>query len=142
MTPETREWSKGYFAKVGMMPTMLQTGVYGAVLHYLKAVKAANSTDPGTVMAKMQEIPVSDGFVKGAHLRADGQVIRDMYLAGSKTPQQSKYPLGLPGDRQDDPRRSGVPAGAKVSLSLAEEELISGGQILLAGSPRRCSVKA
>ena len=92
MTPETREWSKGYFAKVGMMPTMLQIGVYGVLLHYLKAVKAANTVDAGSVVAKMQEMPIEDVFVKGAHLRADGQVIRDMYLARVKTPQQSKYP--------------------------------------------------
>jgi branched-chain amino acid transport system substrate-binding protein len=106
MTPETRAWSKGYFAKVGMMPTMLQIGVYGVVLHYLKAVKAANSADAGVVMAKMQELPVNDAFVQGAHLRADGQVIRDMYLARVKTPQQSKYPWDyleivktIPGDQ-------------------------------------------
>jgi branched-chain amino acid transport system substrate-binding protein len=92
MTAETKAWSQGYFAKVGMMPTMLQIGVHGVVLHYLKAVKAAGSTDAAAVMAKMRELPINDPFVRNAHLRADGQVIRDMYLARVKTPQQSKYP--------------------------------------------------
>ncbi len=92
MTPETRAWSKGYFAKTQMMPTMLQAGVYGVVLHYLKAVKAAGDTEAGAVMARMQAMPVEDAFCHNGHLRADGQVIRDMYLVRVKTPQQSKGP--------------------------------------------------
>ena len=92
MNPQAAEWSKGYLAQVGLMPTMLQIGVYGAVLHYLKAVAAAGTSDAGAVMAKMQELPVKDIFTQEARLRADGQVIRDMYLARVKTPQQSKAP--------------------------------------------------
>jgi branched-chain amino acid transport system substrate-binding protein len=92
MNPQAAEWSKGYLAQVGLMPTMLQIGVYGAVLHYLKAVAAAGTSDAGAVMAKMQELPVKDIFTKEARLRADGQVIRDMYLVRVKTPQQSKAP--------------------------------------------------
>jgi branched-chain amino acid transport system substrate-binding protein len=92
MNPQAAEWSKGYLAQVGMMPTMLQIGVYGAVRHYLKAVAAAKATDAGPVMAKMQELPIQDIFTKEAKLRGDGQVIRDMFLARVKTPQQSKGP--------------------------------------------------
>lgn len=92
MNPQAAEWSKGYLAQVGLMPTMLQIGVYGAVLHYLKAVAAAGISDAGAVMAKMQELPVKDIFTKEARLRADGQVIRDMYLVRVKTPRQSKAP--------------------------------------------------
>lgn len=105
MTPETKAWSQGYFAKVGMMPTMLQIGVYGVVLHYLKAIRAADSVEAAAVMTKMQDLPINDPFVHNAHLRADGQVIRDMYLARVKTPQESRYPWDyleivktLPGD--------------------------------------------
>lgn len=92
MTAETKRWSEGYFARVGMMPTMLQIGVYGVVLHYLKAVQAAGGTAAAEVMAKMQALPIDDAFVHDAHLRADGQVIRDMYLARVKTPQESHFP--------------------------------------------------
>jgi len=91
MSPETKQWSDGYYAKVRMMPTMLQIGVYGVVLHYLKAIKAADSVEAASVMAKMQALPIDDPFVHGAHLREDGQVIRDMYLARVKTPQESKF---------------------------------------------------
>jgi branched-chain amino acid transport system substrate-binding protein len=92
MNPETRAWGREYLAKVGIMPTMLQIGVYGVVGHYLKAVQAANGTDAGAVMDRMRALRINDAFVKDAWLRADGQVIRDMYLMRVKTPEQSKYP--------------------------------------------------
>mgnify|MGYP003344265460 CR=1 FL=1 len=40
---ETRAWSKRYFEKERKMPNHIQAGVYGAVMHYLKAVKAAGT---------------------------------------------------------------------------------------------------
>jgi branched-chain amino acid transport system substrate-binding protein len=43
-------------------------------------------------MAKMRELPIEDTFVHGGRLREDGRVIRDMYLAKVKTPEQSKEP--------------------------------------------------
>ncbi len=93
MNSQAAEWSRGYLTQIGLMPTMLQIGVHGAVLHYLKAVAGAGTSDAGAVMAKMQELPVKDIFTtKEAKLRADGQVIWDMYLARVKTPQQSKGP--------------------------------------------------
>jgi branched-chain amino acid transport system substrate-binding protein len=38
------------------MPNQLQMGAYTGVTHYLKAVKAANTTDATAVMAKMRDI--------------------------------------------------------------------------------------
>jgi branched-chain amino acid transport system substrate-binding protein len=92
MDDKTRAWSKKFFAKTNVMPTMIQTGVYGSVLHYLKAIKAAGTDDPAKVMAKMREIPIEDTFVHGGKLREDGRVIRDMYLAKVKKPSESKEP--------------------------------------------------
>src|SRR5246127_3315396 len=92
MNDETRAWSKKFFARTQVMPTMIHTGVYGAVLHYLKAIKAAGTDDPHLVMAKMRELPIEDVFVHGGKLREDGRVIRDMYLAKVKSPEQSKEP--------------------------------------------------
>ncbi|MBX5472942.1 MAG: ABC transporter substrate-binding protein, partial [Acetobacteraceae bacterium] len=92
MNPKAAEWSKRYLAQVRLMPTMLQIGVYGAVRHYLRAVQAAGTSDAGAVMAKMQELPITDIFETNAKLRADGQVIRTMYLARVKTPKESKGP--------------------------------------------------
>ncbi len=92
MDDKTRAWSKRFFAKTNVMPTMIQTGVYGSVLHYLKAIKAAGTDDPQKVMAKMRELPIEDVFVHGGKLREDGRVIRDMYLARVKKPSESKEP--------------------------------------------------
>ena len=92
MDDKTRAWSKTFFARTNVMPTMIHTGVYGSVLHYLKAIKAAGTDDPQKVMAKMRELPIEDVFVHGGRLREDGRVIRDMYLARVKRPQDSKEP--------------------------------------------------
>jgi len=91
MNPQTAAWSQGYLKEVGLMPTMLQTGTYGAVRHYLKAITAAKTTDAGAVMEQMRALPISDIFTKSATLRRDGRVVRDMYLARVKAPQASKY---------------------------------------------------
>ncbi|HVV41409.1 MAG TPA: ABC transporter substrate-binding protein [Nitrobacter sp.] len=92
MNDQTRAWSRKFFARTKIMPTMIQTGVYGAVLHYLKAIKAAGTDDPQKVMEKMRELPIEDTFVHGGKLRKDGRVIRDMYLARVKKPSESKEP--------------------------------------------------
>jgi branched-chain amino acid transport system substrate-binding protein len=92
MDDKTRAWSKKFFARTKVMPTMIQTGVYGSVLHYLQAIKAAGTDDPAKVMAKMRELPIEDTFVHGGKLREDGRVIRDMYLARVKKPSESKEP--------------------------------------------------
>jgi branched-chain amino acid transport system substrate-binding protein len=92
MDEKTRAWSKRFIERTKVMPTMLHTGVYGAVLHYLKAIRAAGTDGPARVMAKMRELSIDDVFVHGGRLREDGRVIRDMYLAKVKSPEQSKEP--------------------------------------------------
>ena len=68
-------WSKRFFARRGVMPTMTHAGVYSAVRHYLRAVEAAGSDDALAVSAKMRELPVDDFFAKGGQARADGRMI-------------------------------------------------------------------
>jgi branched-chain amino acid transport system substrate-binding protein len=76
----------------GKMPTMAQAGVYSSVLHYLKAVKAAGSTDAGAVMARMKSTPVDDDLFGKGKVREDGRVIHDMYIYEVKKPSESKGP--------------------------------------------------
>lgn len=92
MNDKTRAWSRRYFERVKAMPNMLQVGVYSAVLHYLKAVQAAGSTDSDAVIAKMRELPVNDAFYTSANLRADGRLVHDMYVFQVKTREESKAP--------------------------------------------------
>jgi branched-chain amino acid transport system substrate-binding protein len=88
----TRAWAERFFSKMKRMPTMVQAGVYGALIHYLKAVQATGSKDPDIVMAKMREMPIDDFMTHHGRLRIDGRVLRDMYLYEVKKPSQSKYP--------------------------------------------------
>jgi len=88
----SRAWSKQFMERAGVMPSMLHAGVYGAVLHYLKAIKAIGTDDPDKVSAAMRSMPINDAFTKDARIRADGRVVRDMYLARVKRPADSKGP--------------------------------------------------
>jgi branched-chain amino acid transport system substrate-binding protein len=89
MDEAKRSWGERFMKRQGIMPTQVHAGTYSAVTHYLKAVKAAGSTDAEAVMAKMRELPVDDFAFKG-HIREDGQMMHDMYLVQVKTPAESK----------------------------------------------------
>ncbi|WP_355659790.1 ABC transporter substrate-binding protein [Halomonas salifodinae] len=90
MDDEAREWSERYYERVGRMPTMVQAGIYSSTLHYLNAVEATGSDDTATVRAHMMSQPVHDFFARNGHIRADGRMVHDMYLAQVKTPEQSE----------------------------------------------------
>ncbi len=92
MDEQTRAWSKRFFEQRHAMPTAWQAGVYSSVIHYLKAVAAVGSDDPLKVAAKMREMPIEDFFAHHGHLRADGLMVHDLYLAQVKTPEELKYP--------------------------------------------------
>jgi branched-chain amino acid transport system substrate-binding protein len=68
---------------------MVQAGTYSAVLHYLKAMQEAGTTDGKAVAEKMRELPVDDFFAKG-RVREDGRLMHDMYLVEVKAPSESK----------------------------------------------------
>ncbi len=92
---EAAEWSRRFFGLHGTMPNDSQAGVYSAVLHYLRAVKAAGTDDADAVMAKMREMPIDDMFARGGVLRKDGRMVHDMYLVQAKRPDESTGPWDL-----------------------------------------------
>lgn len=74
----------------GNKPTMVQAGVYSAVMHYLKAVEAIGSAEDGAaVVAKMKEMPTQDRLFGEGVVREDGRKIHDMYLFEVKQPSES-----------------------------------------------------
>jgi branched-chain amino acid transport system substrate-binding protein len=92
LNDETRAWSKRYAALMnGKVASMVQAGVYSGVHHYLAAVKAAGTTDPAIVAAKMHEMKVNDMYNKDVTIRPDGRVLHTMYLVQVKKPEESKY---------------------------------------------------
>jgi branched-chain amino acid transport system substrate-binding protein len=78
-------------ANKGNMPTMVQAGVYSAVIHYLKAVHELKSDGDGAaVVAKMKAMPTDDKLFGKGSIRADGRKIHPMYLFEVKSPAESK----------------------------------------------------
>jgi branched-chain amino acid transport system substrate-binding protein len=92
LNDETRALAKRFFAKMNRQPTMDHAGAYSATLTYLKAVKAAGTTDADKVMAQLKKDKINDMFAKGGYIRADGAMVHEMYVMQVKTPQESKYP--------------------------------------------------
>lgn len=89
---DSRTWSKRFFAIQKRMPTMAQAGMYSAVMHYLKSVKAAGTDETTAVLKKMHELPISDVVIPKGTLREDGRVVHDMLLLQVKKPAESKTP--------------------------------------------------
>ncbi len=93
LNDQTRAWTKRFVAQNGgKYPTMVQAGVYSAVLHYLKAVAALKSDDGTKVIAKMKEMPTDDPLFGKGTVRADGRKIHPAYLVEVKKPSESKGP--------------------------------------------------
>lgn len=88
-TEATRAWSARFFAAHNRMPTMSQAATYSAVLHYLRAIQAAGTTDSMAVVDRMKSMPVRDVYTSDGHIRADGRLLHDMYLVRVKQPAES-----------------------------------------------------
>ena len=111
---QTRTWSKQFFDRRKVMPTMSHAGVYSSVLHYLRAVRAAGTDDAKAVASKMRDLRVNDFFAKGGEIRADGRLIHEMYLVEVKAPEESRRPWDyykilsiIPGDQAFRPLGEG-----------------------------------
>ena len=92
MTPESRAFAKRFAdATNGQLLNEGKSATYSAISHYLKAVAAAGSDDGDAVMRQMKNTPVNDFEMKNVGIRADGQVMRPLYVARIKTPAESKY---------------------------------------------------
>ena len=91
------------------------------MLHYLKAVKAANSDDDGkAIVAKMKEMPTDDPFFGKGYIRADGRKIHDMYLFEVKKPSESKGAVGLLQAARDIPAEEGLPPAQRRGAALGQ----------------------
>ena len=130
-TEESRQWSKRFFARRGVMPTQMQAGVYSAVTHYLKAVDGVLGSDEAkAVVAKMRDTPIHDFFADRGLLRADGRMVHDIYLVEvKKLPGRGQeargvaLSLGLRQDPQDHSGRGGVPAAERGWLPASRQTL-------------------
>jgi branched-chain amino acid transport system substrate-binding protein len=89
---KTRAWSQKWSKRMGgKMPSMVVAGVYAAVLHYLKALKALGSDADGkAVVAQMEKMPTDDALFGKGTIRKDGRKLHPMYLFEVKKPSESK----------------------------------------------------
>jgi branched-chain amino acid transport system substrate-binding protein len=92
LNDQTREWAARFEQLDGDKPTMVQAGVYAAVLHYLKAVEATGTTDADPVMEWMKANPSQDPLFGEGEIREDGRHVHDMYLFRVKSPDESQGP--------------------------------------------------
>jgi branched-chain amino acid transport system substrate-binding protein len=77
----------------GAPPTYTQAGVYSAVSHYLKAIKAIGTDDADRVSEQMRKTKINDFMTRDGWIREDGRIMRDMYLEQVKSPEESRYPF-------------------------------------------------
>jgi branched-chain amino acid transport system substrate-binding protein len=113
LNDDTRAFSKRFMERVKRVPTSAQAGVYSSVTHYLKAVKAAGTTDAAAVMKIMKETPINDMFAKNGRIREDGRMVHDMYLFEVKKPSESK-------GRWDDYKLLATVSGNEAFQSLEQ----------------------
>ena len=87
---ESRAFAARFKAQGGRLPTFAGQQQYSAVMHYLKAVQAAATTDAAAVSTKMRELPVEDASGYRASVRGDGRVMNAMFAVTVKQANQTK----------------------------------------------------
>jgi branched-chain amino acid transport system substrate-binding protein len=88
---DSKAWSKRFMERTkGAVPTWIHAATYSAMMHYLKAVQAADSDAGPDVIAKMKAMPINDFEMKNVKIREDGQVMRPVYAIQVKSPAESK----------------------------------------------------
>ena len=124
LTDKTRAWTQRYMAQSdGRVPTMIHAGTYSGVLHYLRAAKAANSTDPKVIAAKMHEMPINDMYNDDVRIRPDGRVLHKMFLMQVKSPAEFQSQIRRLQTPRRDPGRSGFPADGRGPLPVSRKEI-------------------
>ncbi|MCB1475793.1 MAG: ABC transporter substrate-binding protein [Rhodobiaceae bacterium] len=86
---KTKAFSKRFEERYGRPATFHNAMMYSEALHYMKAVKAAGTTEAKAVAAKMREMPIDDATDTSAIVRLDGRVARDMYVFDVKKKEES-----------------------------------------------------
>jgi branched-chain amino acid transport system substrate-binding protein len=112
---QTRAWTKRFAPQNNnKYPTMVQAGVYSAVIHYLKAVEAAKTDDGTKVIAQMKSMPTEDTLFGKGRIRQDGRKIHPALLVEVKKPNESKGPYDyynirttIPADQAFRPEKDG-----------------------------------
>lgn len=87
---QSRRWANRYFAKMKTMPGENHAMTYSAASHYLKAIRAAGTTETAAVVKALRNLPIDDAVIHNGSLRSDGRVLMDVNLVTVKSPDESK----------------------------------------------------
>jgi branched-chain amino acid transport system substrate-binding protein len=88
----THKFAAAFMARFdNKVPTSNQVAEYLAVHNYLRAVAAAGTDDAEAVTSRLREMDI-DNFGETVRIRADGRVMRDLYLLQVKSPQEASSP--------------------------------------------------
>jgi branched-chain amino acid transport system substrate-binding protein len=89
---KTKEFMAKYMARMdNKVPTSNQVGEYLAVRNYLLAVEKAGTDDSSTVADTLRSMDI-DNFGEPVKMRADGRVMRDLYVLQVNSPEEAKTP--------------------------------------------------
>lgn len=88
--PESAAWAQRFEKKYPKAPAITHAGAYTATLHYLGAVKEAETSEAAKVMATMRKNKINDFMTKGGELRANGRVAREWLVVEVKPASEMK----------------------------------------------------
>lgn len=86
----TRDFAARFEKRAGKKPNYFIAQDYSSTLNYLRAVQKAGTTDGKAVIRALKEMKIDDMFANNAYVRADGQLIHEMYLVQIKSPKESR----------------------------------------------------
>ena len=112
-------------------PTMNHAGNYGGMLHFLKAIEAAQTRDGAKIVAKMKELPTEDVTFGRGRVREDGRHLHAMYLWEVKKGEEARREqcaLRLRQAHQNHSGRRGVASSRPGRLPVCEAVIESGGR--------------
>ena len=121
LNDETRAFSKRFMERVKRMPTSAQAGVYSSVTHYLKAVKAAGTTDAAS------RHQAHEGHPDQRHVRQAGADPRRRPHGARHVPVRGQEALGIQRTlgrlqaARDRSRQRGVPVAGSLALPAGEK---------------------
>jgi branched-chain amino acid transport system substrate-binding protein len=119
-SPQTRSWTERYVAKMGKPPTEYNAGIYAAVTHWLKAVKATDTLDADATAAKMRELPLDDFYNSNVRILSNGCVPHAMNLWEVKPPSESKHNWDLFTQIASVPSPDAYPPAALFGCPLSQ----------------------
>ena len=93
MNDATTAWTKRYVEghPKKFYPSRGQAAAYSQMTSYLNAVKAlGDDSDGKAIVNKMKATPINDIYATNGHIREDGRLIKDMYLAQVKPEADQK----------------------------------------------------